>query len=270
VAIVSRLARLVAGVFLALACARAHAQATEAAFATPAAGVDWTGRSALPQARAHGEIALLGESRVGLGYELQLGFHVAGWAALSPHASLLYRFLQRRGFHAAGRLGIAYPWPTLDLLTGTGAGALLPADTTPSQTLLLDPGVRVSRALPRAQLLTLEAGLTCAAKFTHTDSPLLDFPFLYPRFAALHTPATVRFSGTAEGVVVTAYRWVGSLDTWILPVVKRGFALEPRLGLAWAARRRVTLELGYRASYARYPVGLRFHNTPYFDLRVRL
>jgi hypothetical protein len=255
----------VSSVLLALVCAHAHAQAAP----DLAIGSDWTGRSALPQPRARGEIALLGESRVGIGHELQVGFHVAGWAALAPHASLLYRFLQRRGFHAAGRLGLAYPFPTLTLLTGTGAGALLPADTTPSQALLLDPGVRASRALPRAQLLTLEAALTFAAKFSHTSSPLLDFPFLYPRFAALHTPATVRFSATAEGVVRAAFRWIGSLDAWILPVVTRGFALEPRLGLAWAARRRVTLELGYRASYARYPVGLRFHNTPYLDLRVR-
>jgi hypothetical protein len=177
----------------------------------------------------------------------------------------------RRGssYHVSGRLGIAYPWPTLSLLTGTGAGALLPADTTPSQALLFDPGVRGSLVLPRAQVLTLEAALSVAAKFTHTSSPLLDFPFLYPRFAALHTPATVRLSATAEGVVAEPFRWVGALDTWILPVVKRGFALELRAGLAWVAARRVTLELGYRGSYARYPVGLRFHNTPYFDVRVR-
>jgi len=97
----------------------------------------------------------------------------------------------------------------------------------------------------------------------------LDFPFLYPRFAALYTPVTVRMCATVEGVIHAAFRWVFALDTWILPVVAHGFALEPRAGLAWVAERRVTLELGYRASYARYPVGLRFHNVPYFDVRVR-
>jgi hypothetical protein len=253
-----------------LACANARAQAGEPPSDPSQAPVsDWTGRSALPQPKAHGQVALLAESRVGVGHQLQVGLHVAGWATLAPHASVLYRFWQRASYHVSGRLGVAYPWPTLSLLSGTGAGALLPADTTPAQALLFDPGVRGSLVLPRAQLLTLEAALSFAAKFTHTSSPLLDFPFLYPRLAALHTPATVRLSATAEGAVAVPFRWVGALDTWILPVVKRGFALEPRVGLAWVAERRVTLELGYRGSYARYPVGLRFHNTPYFDVRVR-
>jgi hypothetical protein len=218
---------------------------------------------------AHGQIALLAESRVGVFRDLQLGLHVAGWAALSPHASLLYRCLQRGALQLSARLGIAYPSGTLWLLSGEGAGALLPADSKAQQALLLDPGVRATLVLPRAQLLTLEVALPFAAKFAHTSSPLLDFPFLYPRFAALHTSVTPRLSVTFEGVIADGFRWVGALDSWILPVVTRGFALEPRLGVGWSAARWVTLELGYRASYARYPVGLRFHNTPYFDLRVR-
>jgi hypothetical protein len=270
--------RLVLGtLLLVLVAANARAQSAQAAKVTalfcprasPPPVSDWTGRSALVQPVAHGQIALFGESRVGVGHDLQVGLHVAGWAALTPHASLLYQSVRLGALYVSGRLGIAYPSPTLSLLTGKGAGALLPADTKPPQALLFDPGVRASLELPWAQLLTLELALPFAAKFTHTSSPLLDFPFLYPRFAALHTPVTVHLSATAEGVLVTAFRWVGALDTWILPVVKHGFALEPRVGLAWAAERRVTLELGYRASYARYPVGLRFHNIPYFDLRVR-
>jgi hypothetical protein len=251
-----------------LCCARVHAQDGEALDpSSPAA--DWTGRSAIAQPLAHGQIALFSESRLGVYKDLQLGLHVAGWAALTPHASLLYRFLEQRGVHVSLRLGLAYPPPTLSLLSGKGAGALLPADTKPAQALLIDPGVRASIELPRAQLLTFEAALPFAAKFTHTNSPLLDFPFLYPRFAALHGFITARLTGTVEGLIGAGFRWVSALDAWILPVVKRGFALEPRLGLGWAAKRWVTLELGYRASYARYPVGLCFHNIPYFDLRVR-
>jgi hypothetical protein len=260
--------KLLACLWLILCCARAHAQSPQReTTATP--GADWTGRSAITQPFAHGQIALLSESRVGVYKDLQLGFHVAGWLALTPHAALLYRFLQQRGMHISLRLGLAYPSPTLSLLSGKGAGALLPADTKPEQALLFDPGLRASIELPRAQLLTFEAALPFAAKFTHTSSPLLDFPFLYPRFAALDSLLTARLTGTVEGVIAARFRWVGALDSWILPVVKRGFALEPRLGLGWQAKRWVTLELGYRASYARYPVGLRFHNIPYFDLRVR-
>jgi hypothetical protein len=263
--------RIVLVMLVVLASAGARAQGTETSpgASSPPPASDWTGRSAIVQPRAHGQVALFGESRIGVGHALQVGAHVAGLLALTPHAALLYRFLERRGLHAAARLGLAYPWPTLWLLTGKGAGALLPADTKPAQTLLWDLGARGSLELPRGQLVTLEAALVVAAKFTHTRSPLLDFPFLYPRFAALHTPVTARLSANAEGVIVAGFRWVGALDAWILPVVKHGFALEPRAGLAWSAQRRVTLELGGRGSYARYPVGLRFHSTPYFDVRVR-
>lgn len=252
-------------------CAEARADSTNsrARSATVVLPSDWSGRSAITQPLAHGQIALFGESRIGVGRELQLGLHVAGFAALAPNTSLLYRFLHHGAWHASARLGVAYPRPTLSLLTGTGAGALLPADTTPPQALLFDSGMRGSLELPRTQLLTFEGALTLATKFTHTQSPLLDFPFLYPRFAALHTPVTIRFAVTGEGVIMAAFRWVGAVETWILPVVERGFAIEPRLGLAWVAKRRVTLEVGNRASYARYPVGVRFHDTPYFDLRVR-
>jgi hypothetical protein len=264
---VSRL--LVCALVLSL-CGGAHAEAPPLVVPVAAPPLsDWSGRSALVQPRAHGQVALFAESRVGVGHALQVGLHVAGWAALAPHASLLYRFLQRGAYHVSARLGVAYPSPTLALLSGTGAGALLPEDTTPSQALLFDPGVRGSVELPHSQLITLEVALPFAAKFTHGDSPLLDFPFLYPRFAALHTPVTVRLCATAEGLIAGAFRWVAALDTWIVPVVEHGFALEPRAGLGWLAQRRATLELGYRASYARYPVGLRFHNTPYFDVRVR-
>lgn len=260
------MSRVALALMLLLSCARARAQDREEA--PQALSSDWTGRSALVAVRAHGQVALFAESRVGLGHELQLGAHLAGLGALAPHAALLYRFLQRGPWHAGARLGIAYPWPMLWLLTGEGAGALLPGDTTPQQALLWDIGARGSLALPHAQLLTLEAALVVASKWQETSSPLLDFPFLYPRFAALHAPLTARLRATGEGVVAAAFRWVGALDAWILPVDKRGFALEPRLGLGWVSRRRVSLELGFRGSYARYPVGLRFHSTPYFDVRV--
>lgn len=255
--------------WVALLCTEARAQSAEAPIAPGPPASDWTARSAIPQPVAHGQVALFAESRVGVLRDFQLGLHVAGWAAGTPHAGLLYRGFARRGLHISARLGLAYPSPTLSLLSGSGAGALLPADTKPAQALLFEPGARASLELPRAQLLTLEAALSWAAKFRRGSSPLLDFPFLYPRLAALHTPLTARVSATAEGLIALGFRWVAALDAWLLPVVKHGFALEPRAGLGWSAKRWVTLELGYRASYARYPVGLRFHNTPYFDLRIR-
>ncbi len=230
------------------------------------ARADWTGRSARPLARQDGTVALFGESRFGVGHEVQLGTHVMGLVA--PHASVLWRFARHRRIDLASRLGLAYPTPMLALFTGEGTGALLPGDTKPPQTLMLDAGLRLSVALARAELVTFEAALVVAPRFTRTGSPVLDFPFLYPRLAAIDAPAVARLGATFEGIVAGPFRWVLSAEQWFLPVVPRGFAFEPRAGLAWASRRRVTLELGGRGSLARYPVGVRWHATPYADLRV--
>lgn len=260
------LIRVALTLLLLLVCSHSRAEPPLPAETLPA---DWSGQSARVEPRGHGQVTLLSESRIGVGHALQVGFHVASLAALTPHAALLYRFLERSGLHVAARLGVAYPWPTLRLLTGEGAGALLPADTKPAHALLWDLAGRASLELPRQQLITIEAALVVASKFREGTAPVLDFPFLYPRLAPLDAPLTARFAQRVEGVVAGAFRWLGALETWIVPVVKRGFALEPRAGLAWVSARRVSLELGYRGSYARYPVGLRFHGVPYFDVRVR-
>jgi hypothetical protein len=250
------LARCLAALALTIVAVRARADALDLPRPRLAdeAPADWTGRSAHVAPPFHGQAALLAESRLGVGRDLQLGVHLAG--LLGPHASVLYGAHSRNGLHISPRLGLAYPAPLYALLSGKGAFALLPANTTPPQVLLFDPGVRASLELPRGQLVSVEVALTLRARFSHGSAPVLDFPFLYPRFAAVHTPITARFGATAEGRVLAGLRWAGSIDAFSLPVVHRGFALEPRLAAAWAFPRRVTLELGERVSYARYPVAL--------------
>jgi len=234
---------------------------------SPVEVAEWTGLAAIPLTRHHGSLALVGESRFGIGHDVQIGTHAMG--VLAPHASLLWRFAHRGRWNAAGRLGFAYPYPMMRVLTGHGTGALLPVDREPSQAVMLDLAARLTMEIGRGQLVTLESALVVAPRFTNADSAPLDFPFLYPRFAALEAPLVARFRGTGEGIVHGPFRWVASLEYWQLPVTHGGFALEERAALAWVARRRATLELGGRGSYARYPVGLRFHVTPYFDVRVR-
>lgn len=228
---------------------------------------EWTGRSAIPLARRDGSVALFGESRFGIGHDLQLGTHVAG--LLAPHASLLYRFAHHGRLHGAARVGIAYPYPLMELLTGSGSLALLPVDRKPPQALMFDLGARLSVEAGRGQWITAESALVVSPRLTDPDSTVLDFPFFYPRFASLESTIVARLGLTAEGVVSGPFRWVASLEYWFVPLIDRGFAFEQRGGLAWFAQRRLSLELGGRGSYARYPVGLRFHITPYFDLRVR-
>lgn len=241
-----------------------HASAASAQREAP---TEWTGRSAVPLARGDGTVALFAESRFGLGHDLQLGAHVAG--LLAPHAALMYRFAHHGRFHGSARVGLAYPHPLMEMLRGSGSLALLPVDRGVPEALMIDLGARLSVEAGDGQWLTFESALVVAPRFTRPDSTVLDFPFLYPRFAAIESKVAARLALTGEGVVAGPFRWVAGVEAFILPVVERGFALEPRAGLAWFARRRASLELGGRGSYARYPVGLRFHATPYFDVRVR-
>ncbi len=233
----------------------------------PVAPDAFSGRTAVPLARGDGSVALLSESRFGLGHDLQIGTHLIGLVA--PHVSVLARIAHGRRWHLAVRGCVAYPYPFLALVTGRGALALLPVDRDPAQALLFDLGARASLELGRGQWVTFEAAVAAAARFGEQDTTLLDFPFLYPRLAALEGRPTVRLAATAEGRIHGGFRWVLALEYSLLTVVERGFALEQRAGLAWFARRRIGLQLGGRGSFARYEIGTRFHVTPYADLEVR-
>src|SRR5690606_29508465 len=115
--------------------------------------------------------------------------------------------------------------------------------------------------------VTVAAGCELSAR--NHEPVILDFPFLYQRFASLNAAAVPH---AAVGVVSNPLPY---LDTrlhstyfWLpLTDFEPGFALESEAQLGLALSDEVRLSVAARWALARYPVGRRTHWLPWLDLR---
>ncbi|HYJ07777.1 MAG TPA: hypothetical protein VEX18_02180, partial [Polyangiaceae bacterium] len=122
-------------------------------------------------------------------------------------------------------------------------------------------------------LASVLLGFALAAhrSFTPQQLPLLDFPFLYQRFAPLYAPVVPRFGASFEGPLLGRLWYDASVTYYLipsLPDVGLAYALEPAAAFEYrSAGDRVALSLGLRGSGARYAYGTRLHFLPYADVR---
>lgn len=216
----------------------------------------------LPAGRT--ELALFQLSRVGLTDHLELA--TQPFMPFFPQAELKAHWTTIDSLLLGTRLRLAYPTGLLGMLSGKGALALLPADTDVPPALLIEFDFLASRELAPDNVFTAALGVSVAPRASFRDVPVLDFPFLYARFAPLWTAATGRLQLAYDGRLAP---WLGlsaGLRAYLLPVVANGFSVEP-----WAALRvlfgdHVALEAGLMAEFARYPAGLQQHELPYLDV----
>jgi hypothetical protein len=229
----------------------------------------WSTHGAITVPRGRWELALFGNSRYGLTERFELALHPVVFFAL-PHVEAKLRFWQVGRWSAAVRSRLSYPTPFLNLVSKEGSGGLLPATTDVPQALELEADGLVSFRFHERQLVSFAAGLAVAPRSSSDDFPLLDFPFLYPRFAPLYSWGVPRFDLNVEGQIVGGLHYAADFRAYLLFLddVEGEFALEQALASEYRFGARVALELGMRASLARYPVGTRLHFLPYFDVKI--
>jgi hypothetical protein len=238
----------------------------------------WSGHHALPVPAHRLELGLFGSSHYGWADMAEVSLHPIWFFAL-PHVEVKAPVAwlgQRAVWAVQGRL--SYPTAFLKLVSREGAGGLLPPTSSPPQALQLDFDVlltafTLSRARRYAHLATLSAGFAVAwhGSFTQTELPLLDFPFAYPRLAAIYGGGVPRFGVSFEGPLLGKLHYEASTTYYAmpdLPDVTAPFALEPAVELEYRFSDRVAVSLGARASLAKYPYGTLFHALPYADVRV--
>jgi hypothetical protein len=189
---------------------------------------------------------------------------------LLPQAELKYRFWQSAPFAAAVRGRVSYPTLFLNVVSKEGSFGLLPATTDPPQAVLLEGEAIGSWFWHASHLGSLWFGLAVAPRESSEDLPLLDFPFLYPRFAPLYTTLVPRVGFGANGPVVGRLFYLAELSAYLLPLseVEGAFAIEPSASLEYQFNNRVALELALRMSHAKYPIGARTHFLPFVDLKI--
>ena len=238
----------------------------------PEAHSNWSGNHARTIARGRVELGLLQSSHYGLSDRVEVSLHPLLFFAL-PHVELKALALARGRLSLAARGRLAYPTLFLGLVSREGAGGLLPKSSSPPQALQIEGDFLATAAWADQQLASAWLGLAVAAhaSFDPQELPLLDFPFLYPRFAALYTVLVPRAGLAFEGRIVGSLFYDLQLGSYLMPAL-------PDVGTAWALEQAVTLEyrfgdrvafsLGVRTSEAKYAYATRCHFLPYVDVRV--
>ena len=245
------------------------ALAEENAADAPPSDSPWSSHGAptLPQGRW--EIALFGLGRYGLAEGIELDVQPFAFFVL-PHAGMKLRLLERGPWSVSLAPRLSYPSPFLSLISREGAGGLLPATTDVPFAILLEAEAIGSYRLGREHLASARFGLAVGPHASSDELPLLDFPFLYPRFAPLYSTVVPRLAVGLEGHIAAGCFYALDATGYLLFLdeVDGGYALEPSAELEYRFGERVALDAGLRTSIARYPVGTRFHYLPYLDVKI--
>ncbi len=231
----------------------------------------WSDGSARTMPRGRAEVALFSSARWAPWDGVELGAHPVWFFAL-PHAEAKLTWASwNQAWYVGSAHRVSYPTPFLHLVSREGAGGLLPNDTDVPQAFVFDNAVLVSRVLGPWHVVTLRAGLSVAAQ-SSADLPLLDFPFLYQRFAPLYAPLVPRLLARAEGRLVGPVYFAVEAQASYLPFdedygAPRGWAYEEALTLHYRPSSKHQLSAGVRAEQAVYPIGTRTHLLPTLDYR---
>ncbi len=227
----------------------------------------WSAASATTIPPGRIEWGLSGPSRVGLKGNSELSLHPLLFFAL-PHIGL--KKVWHEGIVSwATQHRIAYPTGFLRFVSREGVLGLLPATTDVPFALQLETDVLMSYYPSREIVLTAWLGVGVAPRGPAENFPVLDFPFLYPRFAVLWAPAVPRAGLSLR--CAAGQRWCPAFGARLYGILisekGAGFAFEPNVSVEYRASDHFAVSVGVRGSVAEYPVGTRAHVLPFFDVR---
>jgi hypothetical protein len=231
----------------------------------------WSGDHARPIPEKRVELGLFQNAHYGVSPRLELSLHPLWFFAL-PHLEAKALAAEHGALSLAVRARLAYPTWFLGLVSREGAGGLLPQSSKPPQAVQVEGELLGSVDFAAAQTASVALGLAVAphASFTPQELPLLDFPFLYPRFAPLYTVLVPRAAFYVEGRIASGLHYeVSGLGFLLprLPDVGNAWAIEQSVTLEYRFGDRVAVSAGTRLSEAKYAYATRFHYLPYADVR---
>ena len=232
----------------------------------------WSGNHAPTMPKGRLELGLFQSAHYGLTDRVEVSLHPLWFFAL-PHVELKALAREAGPLSLAVRTRLGYPSIFLGLVSRAGAGGLLPKTSSPPQALQIEGDLLGSVQFAARHLATVSLGLAVAphTSFTAEQLPLLDFPFLYPRFAALYTVLVPRAGLGVEGQLWRGLFCELSLLGFLMPELPdlgTAYAVEEAAALEYRWGERAAVSLGMRASEAKYAYGERVHFLPYADVRV--
>ena len=235
--------------------------------------VGWGSDAARPVAEGRVEVGLFSESRWGAMRNLELSTHPL-WFFILPQVQAKVQWWQRdRVFFSSGHRA-AYPSVFLSLVAKEGALGLLPPDAEVPVALILDNHAILTWGWFQGHDATIQLGAAVAPR-TSSSLPVLDFPFLYQRFAPLFSSVAPRGGLVFGGDLGSSlgYSLGGEVFWFSLPSEKTGgldaaWAFEEALRLDYYPGQSWRVSASLRASHAQLPIGWRTHLLPQIDLRV--
>ena len=232
----------------------------------------WSGNHAPTVPKGRLELGLFQSAHYGLSDRVEVSLHPLWFFAL-PHIEAKALAVEQGRLSLSVRGRLSYPPWFLGLVSREGAGGLLPKTSSAPQAVQIEGDVLGSAHWAEQQLLSVALGLAVAphGSFTPEQLPLLDFPVLDPRFAALYSVLVPRALLGFEGRIWRGLHYDASASGYLmpqLPDVGTAYALEQALALEYRFSEHFALSLGLRSSEAKYPYGTLVHFLPYADARV--
>lgn len=237
----------------------AHAQA-------PASVRVWSSDTALTIAKNRVEFGLFQAVHWGVTDELELAAHPLLEVVL-PHVEGKIRWLRRGRVTISTWHRLSYPTLLFQTVSREGTLGLLPANSDVPVAIALDTAFLVTISSPADSThLTLELGLSVAPRLSGGDEVVLDFPFLYSRFAAVSTNGST-YAGLAMTTLLHRnFSLSADVRLTTVSVVPHGFVVEEGASLTWNPTTHFGLSVGCRVAHGRYPVGARSHVLPTIDV----
>ncbi len=242
--------------------------------ATPASAQDrWTSGTASTVAEGRWEMGVFGPLRYGLNDHVEVSTH-PGWDLIAPNVRAKIRWVNTDTWEVATTHALTYPTMLLRTLSRSGAGGVLPATAKVPQAVVLDDAVIATAKVAGGLRVSMQAGLLVAPRFGDSHMPTIDFPFVYPRTAALHSWGTPyagiqlqrHFRG--DGPRQEDLNMLGAeLDMqtfWMPEAGDMALEISGKAFLDLTARTRV--QLGFLFSVGSYPFGWDTRTLPTADV----
>ena len=232
----------------------------------------WSSASARSVPRGRWEFGLFQNAHYGATRNVELALQPA-MLFVMPHLEVKVAAPISPKLTLAAHGRWSFPTSFLAFVSREGSGGLLPKTSRPPFAVQIEGDFVASYQVARWHEISARVGLAVAPhdRFTANELPLLDFPFLYPRFAAVYTPVVPRMAVDAEGAVVArCFYHLGVTGFYMpeLPDVGDAWAIEALLAAEYRPSEHFAVSLGARLSDAKYAIGVRRHTLPFVDVRV--